>query len=313
MEGESELNWLYFFQQCLNAVQVSCFYALLAVAYVLVHGIADRINLSFGAIAMWGAYLTIGGIAVISGAYNFPLWAVGFAIVYAIVGTAAVGYAIGRTVVVPLAGKPSLAMLIATIGVAIVLEEVMRIANRSRELLLRPILAEPLIELPSDTFPIRITVIQVIVVATSLILAGGLALFIRWHRFGRAWRACSQDLRMVSLLGIDARPVLVGTMVVGASYAAASGIMIAIYYGSVSFYMGAILGLKALYVAVIGGLNSLGGAVAGAFVLGFFESMWSGYLPIAWRDVASFALLTFLLIMRPQGLFAPAYRPDQRV
>ena len=89
--------------------------------------------------------------------------------------------------------------------------------------------------------------------------------------------------------------------------------MIAIYYGSVSFYMGAMLGLKALYVAVIGGLNSLGGAVAGAFVLGFFESMWSGYFPGEYRDVASFLALTFLLIMRPHGLFAPARMPDQRV
>src|SRR3954462_2962257 len=101
---------LYFLQQCLNAVQVSCFYALLAVAYVLVHGIADRINLSFGAIAMWGAYLTIGGIAVVASSYNFPLWAVAFAVVYAIVGTAAAGFVIGRAVVLPLAGKPSLSM-----------------------------------------------------------------------------------------------------------------------------------------------------------------------------------------------------------
>ena len=89
--------------------------------------------------------------------------------------------------------------------------------------------------------------------------------------------------------------------------------MIAIYYGSVSFYMGAVLGLKALYVAVIGGLNSLGGAIAGAFILGFFEAMWSGYFPSAYRDVASFLALTFLLIARPEGLFAPAYRLTNRV
>ena len=299
------LSWLYFLQQCLNAIQVSCFYALLAVAYVLVHGIADRINLAFGAVAMWGAYLTIGGISLVSySVFSFPLWAVGFAIVYAIVGTAALGYVFARTVVRPLAGSPSIAMLIATIGVAIVIEEVMRIANHSRELLLRPILADTLVEFPYPGFTIRITTIQVIVVVASLVLAGGLALFVRWNRFGRAWRACSQDIRMVALLGIDPRPILVATMVVGSAFAAASGIMIAIYYGSVSFYMGAILGLKALYVAVIGGLNSLGGAIVGAFILGFFESMWSGYFDIAYRDVASFLALTALLILRPEGLFA---------
>ena len=78
------MAWLYFLQQCLNAIQVSCFYALLAAAYVLVHGIANRINLAFGSIAMWGAYLTIGGVAVVSASSDFPLSAVAFAVVYAV-------------------------------------------------------------------------------------------------------------------------------------------------------------------------------------------------------------------------------------
>ena len=307
------MAWLYFLQQCLNAIQVSCFYALLAAAYVLVHGIANRINLAFGSIAMWGAYLTIGGVAVVSASSDFPLSAVAFAVVYAVIGTAAVGYVIGRTVVLPLAGQRSLAMLIATIGVAIVLEEVMRVASGSRELLLRPILAGTLIEFPSSIFPIRITIIQGLVLFVSLLLAAALGIVVRYHRVGRAWRACAQDLGMVSLLGVDPRPILVGTMVVGSALAAASGIMIAIYYGSVSFYMGTVLGLKALYVAVLGGLNSFLGAVAGAFVLGFFEAMWSGYFPGEYRDVASFLVLTFFLIARPEGLFAPAYRLTNRV
>jgi hypothetical protein len=110
---------------------------------------------------MWGAYLTIGGIALVSA--SVPLSAVGFAVIYAIVGTSALGYVLGRTVVLPLAGKPSLAMLIATIGLAIVLEELMRIANGGRELWLRPILAETLIEFPDPGFTIRISVIQAVV------------------------------------------------------------------------------------------------------------------------------------------------------
>ena len=91
---------------------------------------------------------------------SVPLSAVGFAVVYAVVGTSALGYVLGRTVVLPLAGKPSLAMLIATIGVAIVLEELMRIANGGRELWLRPILADTLVEFPDPVFTIRISIIQ---------------------------------------------------------------------------------------------------------------------------------------------------------
>ncbi len=305
---------LYFVQQCLNAVQVSCFYALLAVAYVLVHGIVDRINLAFGAIAMWGAFLTVGGLMVAAGSLvAVPLWALPVAALYALVGTSALGFAIARTVVAPLVHQRSLAMLIATIGLAIVLEEAMRIVVRGREVMIPPILADTLVVFPNPTFSIKITVIQAIVFVATLTLAGGLALFVRYHRFGRFWRACAQDIVMTELLGIDPRPVLTAAMTIGAAYAAASGIMLTIYYGSVTAYMGAVFGLKALYVAVIGGLNSLGAAIAGAFVLGFFEGMWAGYLPGDYRDVASFALLTFLLIMRPSGLFNPVARPEDRV
>lgn len=308
------MAFLYFAQQCLNALQVSCFYALLAVAYVLVHGIVDRINLAFGAIAMWGAYLTVGGLMVTAGTlFAIPLWALPLAALYALVGTSALGFVIARTVVAPLAHERSLAMLIATIGLAIVLEEVIRITVNGRELLIPPILAQTLIAFPNPTFAIKVTVIQGVVFVVALTLAGGLVAFVRYHRFGRFWRACAQDITMTELLGINPRPVLTVAMTLGAAYAAASGIMIAIYYGSVSAYMGAILGLKALYVAVLGGLNSLGAAIAGAFMLGFFEGMWAGYMPGQYRDVASFATLTFLLIMRPSGLLSPVARPEDRV
>jgi branched-chain amino acid transport system permease protein len=307
------LDILYFLQQCLNAMQVSCFYALLAVAYILVHGVVDRINLAFGAIAMWGAYLTIGGIALVASTYNVPLWSIPLAVIYAVAATSALGFVIARTVVVPLSHQRSLAMLIATIGLAIVLEEVMRMANRSREIYLTPILADPLVEWPDPVFGLKITVIQALVFAISLGLAAGLAFFVRFHRFGRLWRACSQDIRMVELLGIDPAPVLTATMVIGAAFAAMSGIMIAVYYGSVNFWMGTMLGLKALYVAVVGGLNSFGGAIVGAFALGFLEVMWSAYFTGEWRDAASFGALTFLLIVRPNGLFSPTLRPDDRV
>lgn len=303
-------GWAYIVQQCLNALQVSAFYALLASAYVMLHGAVARINLAFGAIAMWGAYLTIGGIAIVTASLQVPLGAVAFAIVFALVGTAALGLVIARMVVLPLAPSRSLALLIATVGLAVALEEIMRIANRSRERLLRPVLADPLVTFGPPNFVIRITVIQALVFGASVLLAAALALFIRRHRFGRAWRAASQDTGMLALLGIDPKRVILISTVLASSMAAAAGIMIAIYYGSVSFSMGAILGLKALFVAVIGGLNSLGGAVAGALVLGFFETMWSAYLAGDYRDVASFLALILLLVLRPQGLFAARTRID---
>lgn len=302
----------YFAQQALNAVQVSAFYALIAVAYVLFHGIANRFNLAFGALAMWAGYLSVGGLAMGLVRYDVPvavLLSVGFA--GAVGLTALLGWATGRIVAEPLLRQPPLAMLIATIGLAIVLEEIVRLASGSRELWVRPMLAQPVVLIPAEGFPVQLTVMQIIVLSACLALAAGLVLLMRRHRFGRMWRACAQDLRMAELLGVDTRRVFAITMALSAACAAASGFLMGAYYGSASFYMGFVIGAKALFVAILGGLDSLRGAFAGALFLGVFETLWSAYLPGDFRDVAAFAVLTLLIVLRPAG-FASAHGASVR-
>lgn len=306
------MSWPYVVQQAINAAQASAFYALLAAAYVLLHGVVNRINLAFGAIAMWGAFLTIAAVAALSPGSAIPPMVVGVAALAAVAGTGALGLAAVRGIVLPLAGRSSLAFLIATIGLAIVLEEAVRLATGSRDRWLRPILADPLATFGPADFTIRITLVQAAVVATALAIALGLAVFVRRHRFGRIWRAAAEDPGMLALLGHGLRPVAAWTTVAASACAAAAGVLMAVYYGSVSFGMGAVLGLKALFVAVIGGLDSVGGALAGAVLLAAFEVAWSATMPTAWRDVASFLALTALLILRPDGLFARRDRADHR-
>ena len=302
---------LYFLQQCLNAVQVSAFYGLLAVAYVLLYGIANRINLAFGAIAMWAGYLTIGGIAVLSALTPLVLAAVLLlGVAQALVGTMALGLVIQSMVLRPLIQRASLSILIATIGLAIALEEIMRLTHGNRERWLPPMLNDPMVLLQGGGFSVEVTPMRLIIVATSLLLSLALILFMARHRFGRQWRACAQDLRMAALCGINIDTTLAVTLVIAAGYAAAAGAVIALYYGNVNFYMGTVLGLKALLVAVIGGLGSVPGALVGGFVLGFLESFWSAYFAANYRDVVVFGLLILMLIFRPQGLFATAARPD---
>ena len=304
-------EFLYFLQQSLNAVQIGAFYGLLAVAYVLLYGIANRINLAFGAIAMWAGYLTIGGIAVLSALTPLGLAAVLLlGIAQALLGTMALGLVLQSAVLRPLIQRSSLAMLIATIGLAIALEEIMRLTHGSRERWLPPLLNEPIVLAESGGFSVEITGMRLIIVAASLLLSLGLVFFMARHRFGRQWRACAQDLRMAALCGIDTRTTLAVTLVIAAGYAAAGGAVIALYYGNVNFYMGTVLGLKALLVAVIGGLGSVPGALVGGLVLGFLESLWSAYFAANYRDVVVFGALIAMLIFRPQGLFATAARRD---
>ena len=103
------------------------------------------------------------------------------------------------------------------------------------------------------------------------------------------------------------------TFLLATGFAATSGALISVAYGTVSFYTGILTGLKTLFVAVIGGLGSLSGAIFGAFCLGFLETLWSGYIGAEWRDVAAFSVLTGALIMFPNGLFTGVRAADDRV
>ncbi|MEZ5775284.1 MAG: branched-chain amino acid ABC transporter permease [Hyphomicrobiaceae bacterium] len=301
----------YFLQQCLNALTVSAFYSLVAVAYVLMHGVTRRFSLAFGALAVWSGYVVI----------NISLWLmvrmpyatvlpVGLAAIFAVIETAAVGHVTERLVVRPLIRQPSLAMLVATLGLALVLEELMRIQNGSRELWLQPILNVPMRIGGSDAFPILVTPIQIIVLAIAIGLCALIVAFISHHPFGRVWRATSQDPVMAELAGVDVGRVVGASFALAAASAGAAGALLAIYYGAVSFYFGLVIGLKTLFVAVVGGLDSVRGAFAGALMLGVLETFWSGYVSAEYRDVASFVVLTGLLILFPAGLFAGARRVD---
>jgi branched-chain amino acid transport system permease protein len=302
---------LYFLQQCLNAVQVGAFYGLLAVAYVLIYGISNRINLAFGAFAMWAGYMTVAGVTILAVLSPLGLAAtIVLAALYAVAGTAVLGYVVQHSVVRPLIRAASLAMLIATVGLAIVLEEVVRMAMDSREHWLQPLLGDPIRLFGPDEFSIYITPMRVLILLASLVLSGALIGLVSRHRFGKAWRACSQDLGMAALCGINVNMVLAVVFLLSAAYAGASGAIIALYYGNVSFYMGTVLGLKTLLAAVVGGLGSVAGAVAGGFLLGALESFWSAYFNGDYRDVAVFGVLMGLMIWRPNGLLTPAIRRD---
>ncbi|MCP4326991.1 MAG: branched-chain amino acid ABC transporter permease [Alphaproteobacteria bacterium] len=302
---------LYVLQQCLNAVQVGAFYGLLAAAYVLIYGICNRINLAFGALAMWAGYMTVAGVTILAALSPLGLAAtIVFAALYAIAGTAVLGYGVQHSVVLPLIRASSLAMLIATVGLAITLEEVVRLARDSRERWLQPLLGDPIRLLEADGFSITITPMRAVILVASLVLSAALIGLVSRHRFGRIWRACSQDLGMAELCGININVVLAVVFLLSASYAGAAGAIIALYYGNVSFYMGTVLGLKTLLAAVVGGLGSVTGAVAGGFLLGALESFWSAYFSGDYRDVAVFGVLMGLMIWRPNGLLTPTTRPD---
>lgn len=292
-------------QHLVNAAQVSAVYALLAVSYVLIHGLTGRVNFAFGALSIWAGYVFI----------NTGVWAMlelPGATTTALIGAAAVaaghtvlaGRVTERLAIRPVQRESSLAMLVTTLGLAIVLEEMMRLSNDSRERWLPPVLAEPVaLTVPGGGgFAVYIGQPQLVVVLVASALCAALVMFIAWHPFGRAWRACAQDLEMAELCGIDVGRTLGLTFVLASACAASAGILVSLLYGLASYSGGFVIGLKTLFIAVVGGLSSIPGAIAGAVILGLFETFWSAVLGPIWRDAAAFLALTGLMILFPQGL-----------
>ena len=136
--------------------------------------------------------------------------------------------------------------------------------------------------------------------ACLTILATGLML--RFTQFGRNWRACSEQISLAKLCGVNTEAVLRHTFMLGAGLAAVSGWIAAISYGGTSFSSGMMLGFKAMFAAVIGGFGSLRGAVLGAVSLSVLEVLWSALFSTAYRDVGVFSFIVFVLLLRPEGL-----------
>jgi branched-chain amino acid transport system permease protein len=298
------LTTAYIIQQALNATQIASFYGLLAVSYVLMHAITRRINFAFGALAIWASY-TLVNVSMwlmlhMPGRVLAPLM-IGAAV--AIGHTVLTGLLIERVAIRPLVRQSSLAMLAATLGLALAMEEVMRLANDSREKWLIPFDGWDFRIGGPAAFPIIVTGAQVVVVVTACTLAGALMVFIARHPFGRIWRACAEDLDMAELTGVNVTRAAMITFALASACAATAGVLMAVSYGVASYSGGFVVGLKTLFVAVVGGLNSVPGVFVGGILLGVFETAWSAIFGPNLRDVAAFAALTALMIARPQGLF----------
>ena len=293
----------YFIQQLLNGLTLGTIYALVAIGYTMVYGIIRMINFAHGDVYMMGAFTAL--IAFIGATASGGLGvAAGLAVALAVtvVFTGLWGWAIERIAYRPLRGAPKLAPLISAIGMSIILQNFVQLAQGARVKTIPPILEGGFQVMQDADLTVNMSWLQLGIFGLTIVLMIGLTLLITRTPFGRAQRACEQDPRMAALLGINVDRVISATFVIGAVLASIAGLMVMLYYGVIDFYIGFLAGIKAFTAAVLGGIGSLPGAVLGGLAIGLIESLWSAYFSIEYKDVAAFTVLVLVLLFRPTGI-----------
>ena len=290
-----------FAQQIINGVALGAVYALLALGYTMVYGILQLINFAHGEVYMLGAYLGI----IVLGALTAPGMHLGIAtaltlsLLITMLFCGAYGAMIERVAYRPLRHAPRLAPFISAIGVSIFLQNAILLWVSTKQL------AYPAVLPIKPAFSIggaRITNLQVFIIVTAIALMFILDTFVSRTRIGKAMRATSQDRDAAGLMGISINTVIALAFFIGPALGGVAGVFSGLYYGSVSYSMGFIPGVKSFTAAVIGGIGNLRGAMLGGFVLGILESLAAGFLNPGYKDVVAFAVLILVLIFRPGGL-----------
>ena len=296
-----------FLQQIINGLTLGSIYAVVALGYTMVYGIIQLINFAHGEVVMLGAMVAFTVINLLAASTALPPLAIvllgaGCAIPVCML----TGYALERFAYRPLRHAPRLAPLITAIGASIVLQQIaMMVWSRNP-------LAFPQI-MPNPVFPVAgatITLVQIAIIATSIVMMTGLTLIVYRTRLGVAMRATSQNPHIAGLMGVDINQVIAATFMLGAALAAVAGVMVGTYYGIAHYTMGSLLGLKAFSAAVLGGIGNLAGAMLGGMLLGIVEALGAGYIGDLtdnvfgsnYQDVFAFLVLIAVLVFRPSGL-----------
>ncbi|MEG1519484.1 MAG: branched-chain amino acid ABC transporter permease [Clostridia bacterium] len=281
-----------FFSTLIDGLSLGSIYAIIALGYTMVYGIAKMLNFAHGDVIMVGAYAAIVGAMTLA----FPPI---LAIIFSIVVCAVLGFSIEKIAYKPLRKSSSLAVLITAIGVSYFLQSVAQL-----------IFGSTMMQFPKliDIEPIHITENLVVSGASliTLLCAGiimiSLTLFVNKTKTGRAMLAVSEDKDAARLMGINVNRTISITFIIGSSLAAIAGMCYGLTYSFISPVTGSMPGIKAFVAAVLGGIGSIPGAMLGGIILGLIENFAKAYISPQLSDAIVFAVLIIVLLLKPTGI-----------
>jgi branched-chain amino acid transport system permease protein len=297
-----------FVQQIINGLVLGSMYALVALGYTMVYGIISLINFAHGEVLMVGAMVSWTVVTALQGS-GLPGWAMLLiSLLASIVVCAALNFAIEKIAYRPLRNAPRLAPLITAMGMSLLLQTLAMIIWKPNPKPYPPLLpTDPLFLW--DAGPV-ITVPQILILVTTVVVLAALLWLVNRTKLGRAMRATAENPRVAGLMGVRPDHIISLTFLIGAVLAALAGIMWALNYGTVQHTMGFLPGLKAFTAAVFGGIGNLTGAMVGGVLLGLIEAIGGGYLGdltggvfgSQYIEIFAFLVLILVLTLRPSGL-----------
>ena len=279
----------------INGLSLGGIYAMIALGYTMVYGIAKMLNFAHGDIIMIGGYV----IYVFMATKN-PLLAIAMAVVFCVI----LGITIEKVAYKPLRGASPLAVLITAIGMSYLLQSLAQIIFGTAPKMVT------VFDFGSVQFlGVTVQVSALVTLAVTVIVMAALTMFVKYTRIGRAMIAVSEDRGAAQLMGINVNGIITITFAIGSALAALAGLFYLLKAPSVSSTLGAMPGIKAFTAAVIGGIGSIPGAMLGGILLGIIETFTYKITAIApYTDAIEFSLLIIILLVRPTGFLGKKRR-----
>ena len=282
-----------FVSYILNGISLGSVYAIIALGYTMVYGIAKMLNFAHGDIIMVGSYVAF--IAINSMGLPVPV-----SILLSVVVCTVLGMVIERVAYKPLRHASKLAVLITAIGASYFLQNVALLIFGANTKSFTSIVGNGSVQLAGGA--LSVTMVTIVTVIACVVIMIGLMAFMKYSKAGHAMLAVSEDDGAAQLMGINVNATIALTFAIGSGLAAIAGVLLCSAYPSLTPYTGSMPGIKAFVAAVFGGIGSIPGALIGGVLLGVIENLSKAYISSQLSDAIVFAVLIVVLLVRPTGI-----------
>ncbi len=282
------------FLSCLiSGISLGSIYAIIALGYTMVYGIAKMLNFAHGDIIMVGAFAAY---TIVSTLGMPPI----LGVIVAVAVCTLLGVTVERIAYKPLRGASSLAVLITAIGVSYLLQNLALLIFSANPQKFQSVVNLPALKLAGGE--LSVSAVTIITVVTCLVVMFCLTSFINKTKKGQAMLAVSEDRGAATLMGINVNGTIALTFAIGSALAAIAGVLYCSAYDTLTPYIGSMPGIKAFTAAVFGGIGSIPGAFIGGIILGIIEQLAKKYISSQLADAIVFAVLIIVLLVRPSGI-----------